>query len=176
MTLFRFTQSDHGFLIRAAGKTIMKIGTSTCKTNKFDEFWKNVPLQLKQWSKMTRIWNNKTGKYISEVCGTHFNYSSSYCHHYQNSHLELSQFECKHCSRTFSKLDNIYRYVKNIHSDVLGPFIRWTFPKLAEDSLSNKYHKLCQKTYYNWLRQPTHTSINRPCIEVKSLCNGFFKQ
>ena len=38
---------------------------------------------------------------LCEVCGTLLNYNSSYHCPYQISHLELSQFECKHCDRTF---------------------------------------------------------------------------
>ena len=49
---------------------------------------------------------------LCDMCGKFFQHKSTYNRHIEHFHRDLSEFECKHCDRSFSRLDNIRGHIK----------------------------------------------------------------
>ena len=86
---------------------------------------------------------------LCDICGKFFQHKSTFNRHIEHFHRDLSQFECKHCDRSFLRLDNIRRHIKNVHNDALGPSIKRTLPTLDVSPPPFKTKKLTTKLHYS---------------------------
>ena len=95
---------------------------------------------------------------LCDICGKLFQHKSSFNCHIEHFHTDLSKYECKHCDRSFSRLDNIRRHIKTVHNDALGPSIKRTLPILDDGLTPAKTNKLTSKPYYSE-PQSTHSYV-----------------